>query len=363
MQNPLISICIPNYNYEKFIGETIESVLKQTYKNFELVIVDNGSTDASVKIIESYQDSRIRLYKNDSNIPVYENINKAQNLAKGELVAILHSDDKYEADFLENIVTAYNKHPDQKVFVTGVFLFHHEENKVIIQRPFESGGLKTKDEVLLNLLKVNNIGNGVNVVYHRDCLQTAGLFSDKYRYSADLDLWFRLSSHHDFIYIPKILTYYRIHNSNLSHTVNKNFEMIEEGQNIFKTYLENSNYSKKQKKGITFIAQSYFLYKYYCLGLRYDSGSFLRKLLIYLKNKAPFHNFNPIWYYTYLMSYLLNKKNKLVLLQNRIVFYIYKRFINRRFQELLKNELVKQNKNYNKKSIHSDKTMYENSPI
>lgn len=341
MTKPLVSVCIPNYNYEKFIGETIESVLAQTYLNFELIIVDNGSTDSSVEIIKSYKDPRIKFYQNEINIPVYQNINKAQELAQGELIAVLHSDDKYEPNFLEEIVSAYEKYPDKKVFVSGVYLLHHEENKIIIQSPFKTGGVKSQQEILLNLFKENNIGNGVNVVYHRECLKKAGMFSDKFRYSADFDLWFRLAGLYDFVYVPKILTFYRIHDSNLSHTVNKNFAMIEEGSKIFKINLSKYKLSHDLSSKILFITGSYFVYKYYCLGLRYKSGSFLRKLLIYLKDNFSGQNFNPFYHYTYLISFLVDEKvpnmiKNPILSINRIIFYCYKYFLNKYFANIIK---------------------------
>lgn len=349
MKNPLISVCIPNYNYEKFIGETIESVLAQTYENFELIIVDNGSTDSSAEIIKSYNDPRIKFYQNETNIPVYQNINNAQKLAQGELVAVLHSDDLYEPNFLEEIVKAYEEYPSQKVFVTGVYLYHHEENKVIIQRPFSTGGLKVKLEVLLRLCKENNIGNGVNVVYHRDCLEKSGMFSDEFKYSADYDLWFRLAELYNFVYIPKILTYYRIHDSNLSHTVNKNLSMVRESYEIFYKNLTKSKIlTEDLYNNAFFINYNYVLYKFYCLGVKYKSGSYLRELLNYLKTILNGKYFNPVLYYTYLISFLIDKNNpeivkKPVFFVNRVIFYFYRYFLNKYFSRFIEESLNQKN--------------------
>ena len=72
--NPNFSICIPNYNYGKYIGDTIQSVLNQTYQNFEIIIVDNASTDDSIEIIKSFKDKRIKLFLNKYNIGFAPNL-------------------------------------------------------------------------------------------------------------------------------------------------------------------------------------------------------------------------------------------------------------------------------------------------
>jgi len=185
---PLVSICIPNYNYERFIGETIESVLKQTYNNYEVIICDNCSTDRSLEIINSYSDSRIKVYRNSENINLYENINKAISYSCGELIAILHSDDLYAPDFLEKIVQAYTHNPEQRVFVTGVYNYHDETKLALPHHPFKTGGIKPKLEVLIRLQQKNNIGNGVNVILHQECIAKAGMYSSNFRYASDYDL-------------------------------------------------------------------------------------------------------------------------------------------------------------------------------
>ena len=100
-QGPSFSICIPNYNYGKYIGQTIESVLTQTYQNFEIIVVDNASTDNSIEIIESFKDPRIKLYKNNYNIGFAPNLQKATSLATKEFINLLSSDDQMKPKALE----------------------------------------------------------------------------------------------------------------------------------------------------------------------------------------------------------------------------------------------------------------------
>lgn len=101
MKEPFVSICIPNYNKGQYIGDMIQSVLDQTYTNFELIIVDNASTDNSMDVINSFNDPRIRVYRNDTNIGGTENGNKCFEYAKGDYIAIFHSDDLYPKRIIE----------------------------------------------------------------------------------------------------------------------------------------------------------------------------------------------------------------------------------------------------------------------
>ncbi|MDD3150025.1 MAG: glycosyltransferase [Candidatus Gastranaerophilales bacterium] len=324
--NPLVSICVPNYNYERFIGETIESVLRQTYGNFELIIVDNCSTDNSIKIIKSYDDKRIRFYQNHENINIYKNVNKALSLANGELVAVLHSDDFYELNFLEEVVKTYKKYPDKKVFVTGAYNYHHEKKYSKHQIPFDTEGIITKEEVFIRLQPINIVGNGVNVVLHKECIANLGGYSDKFRYPSDYEYWLRLSTKYDFVSIPKLLAYYRIHDSNTSHRVNLNLDMFKEGYEIFNLpYLE--KYSTKNL--IRFLRIAPVFEKSLRMGLVYKSGDLTRRMLLTILNYFPEAILNPYWTISYLLSFLTDnveteEYTKFLLKFYRIILYPHK---------------------------------------
>jgi glycosyltransferase involved in cell wall biosynthesis len=110
---PLVSILVSNYNYARYISETIESALNQTYPNLELIICDDGSTDDSVRIIEQYQqkDSRVQLIRK-SNGGQASGFNAAFAASQGQLIALLDSDDCFLANKVERIVANFQAHPD-----------------------------------------------------------------------------------------------------------------------------------------------------------------------------------------------------------------------------------------------------------
>ncbi|MEH7321092.1 glycosyltransferase family 2 protein, partial [Priestia megaterium] len=108
--NPTVSVIIPTYNVEAYIKETIQSVLNQTYQNFEIIIVDDCSTDGTVNVIKQFQDTRINLFLNEKNSGPSYSRNKAINLAKGEWIAILDSDDWWDRARLEKMIQMGQDH-------------------------------------------------------------------------------------------------------------------------------------------------------------------------------------------------------------------------------------------------------------
>lgn len=129
-ENPLVSVLIANYNYAHYIGEAIESVLNQTYANFEIVVCDDGSTDDSVQVIHSYIqfDSRIHLITKE-NGGVASALNAAFAVSKGDIICLLDADDIFETEKLAQIVQAYKKNPDVG-FVTHRVLRINDQGNV-----------------------------------------------------------------------------------------------------------------------------------------------------------------------------------------------------------------------------------------
>ena len=98
---PLVSVCIPVYNCERYIGEAIESVLNQTLQDFELIVCDNCSTDNTLKVVEGYRDPRIRVFRNERNLGQSANFNKSLSLSRGKYIKLLCSDDIFYPDCLK----------------------------------------------------------------------------------------------------------------------------------------------------------------------------------------------------------------------------------------------------------------------
>lgn len=133
MENPTFSICIPNYNYAHYIGETIESVLNQTYPHFEIIVADNASTDDSVQVIESFKDPRIRLVKNRYNIGFAPNLQAATAPAKMDFINLLSSDDKMRPEALEcyaEVLRAQGDDAQKTVLFSDAYLIDAESRRI-----------------------------------------------------------------------------------------------------------------------------------------------------------------------------------------------------------------------------------------
>lgn len=129
MYNPTFSICIPNYNYAHYIGETIQSVLDQSYPHFEIIIADNASTDNSIEVIQSFKDERIRLIQNNYNVGFAPNLQKATEQAQMDFVNLLSSDDKMRPNALEEyaaIIRANEAQRNQLVLFSDANLIDGE---------------------------------------------------------------------------------------------------------------------------------------------------------------------------------------------------------------------------------------------
>lgn len=333
---PLISICVTNYNYERFIKETLDSVLSQTYKNFEVIIIDNASTDSSMDIIKSYNDPRIKVFQNEENIGLYQNLNKCMEKASGELICLLHTDDVYTPNFLEEVVKAYNEYPEHKFFITGVYFWHSQNNKKFPWHPYKSGGVISQTEALIRLAFENNIGNGLNVVMHRDALEKVGNFSNKYRYAADAELWLRMVEEYEFVYIPKLLTYYRIHSYNLTHSVY--MDMFKEGEEICHTRIMNSKIlSKALKEKLQGLKSKNIINKIYHTGIKYKTNNIAKELRPYIPGKHGLLSYS-FWVYKLIDQItpsIPDIKLKLISVLGRFILFPYRQSVRQNIERLI----------------------------
>lgn len=206
---PKISVIIPVYNAEKYLSEAIESILNQTFTDFELIIINDTSTDKSKEIILSYakKDSRIVFIDNKKNIgPSTRNI--GFDIAKGEFIALIDADDIALPTRFEKQLDVFHKNPEIGVCATWFTRFG-KENK-IIKHPVEH------DQIKIEMLKGCCIGNPT-VMIRKNVLNNLRFQSD-FNCSEDYELWSRLITKTKFYTIPESLLQYRWHETNLSQT-------------------------------------------------------------------------------------------------------------------------------------------------
>ena len=216
-----ISVVIPAYNHEKFIGPAIDSVLSQSFQDFELIIVDDGSTDKTADVIKEYNDSRIRYFYQE-NQDAFNTINRGMDLAEGEFISILNSDDIYSPDRLQRLLDKQQETGAQCLFSDVIPIsdsgeeftdpdfgwnIWHQKNRDFYK---ESGNLYTA------FLKGNFMVTTSNLFMSRAAAEKIGKFCSL-RYLHDYDFIFRmmLAFPTQVHYLDdEKLMYYRIHDGN-----------------------------------------------------------------------------------------------------------------------------------------------------
>jgi len=214
-KTPLVSVCIPVYNGERFIAATIESVLRQTLTDFELIIVDDNSADRSLEIISAYNDDRLRVISNDRNLGPEGNWNRCLKESKGFYLKLLPQDDVLAPTCLAQQATILDQDGEKRialVFCSRTII--DAKGDVLMSRGYLSRhkGAISGQRLIRRCLcfGTNLIGEPGSVLFRRDMVEVVGLFDASCPYVIDLDYWFRLLLLGDGYYLPERLASFRV---------------------------------------------------------------------------------------------------------------------------------------------------------
>ena len=206
---PKVTVLMPVYNGERFLKEAIQSILNQSFKDFEFLIINDGSTDSSVDIINKFDDPRIRLIHNEKNINVEATLNRGLDLAEGEYIARMDADDVALQNRLEKQVSFMDSNPEIGVCGSAIHLFGQVEHD--IRNP------QTHEEIQCSLL-FNNVIAHPSTILRKSFFDKFKLKYETFRYAEDLELWNRSSFLFKLHNLPDILLNYRINNGSVSQT-------------------------------------------------------------------------------------------------------------------------------------------------
>lgn len=216
---PSVSVCIPVYQGEQFLGETIRSVLDQTYRDFELVVLDNASPDRSGVIARSFADRRVRVERNRTVLTQPDNWNRAVQLCRAPLVKLVCADDLIHPRCLELEVGPMEADPGLAVVAARRHMID-EQSRVIVPRRGLSGlvGVHSGVEVARRVVRngANPIGEPGGVLFRRDDFMSAGGWRADRTCIMDLDLWMRLLQYGEFLGLPETLAAFRIGRGSVS---------------------------------------------------------------------------------------------------------------------------------------------------
>jgi glycosyltransferase involved in cell wall biosynthesis len=245
--SPLVSVIIPSYNHEPFVGHTITSVLEQSYSNFEIVITDDGSRDRTPDVIRQFSDRRIDLEVHQQNRGASVAANSAIRRSRGEFICMLSSDDYFLPGKLEKQVAFLNANPAIAA-VFGVPRFIDERgamllpgnasNSDIFKTPFKEN-LRSRRDWLRHFFFYGNCLCHPTVMMRRTAFDDIGLFDPRLANLPDFDLWVRLCMKHNIHVMSAELTAMRILDDNRNMSAQRPDSILRhlfEGSRILKHY-------------------------------------------------------------------------------------------------------------------------------
>lgn len=212
---PKVSVIIPTYNRSEYICESIDSVLAQTYKDYEIIVIDDGSTDNTGEVLKKYGTKIKYLYQENKGVGAARNLGIRNS--NGEYIGLLDDDDIWLSDKLDIQVRILDENTDLAFVCSGAY-FIDTVGRVI--RFWES---HRHNETFKNLYEGNFVLN-LTVLMRKSCFDKVGGYDEKLLVAQDYDLWLRLANNYKFKYIINCpLAKYRIHENNISNNLGSLF--------------------------------------------------------------------------------------------------------------------------------------------
>lgn len=247
---PKFSVTISVYNKEKHIAKTLESVLAQTFTDFEIIIVNDGSTDDSEKVIKQFNDPRIHYFYQE-NQGAAAGRNAAISKATAPYIALLDADDLWEPDYLETMDALIQSHPNESVFACAVAV---ETKGKTIKSTYSIPNLqsgKVYNVDYFNASYLNTVLTSSSTVINKRVLEEVGTYDASIKSGQDTDLWIRIGLNYKIIFIYKFLVTYRYIQQSLSNKTKKiyskpkfdNYTMYEDRNPALKKFLDLNRYS------------------------------------------------------------------------------------------------------------------------
>lgn len=219
---PLISVVMPAYNAQRHIRQAVESILRQTFTKFELIIINDASTDKTLQIIRSLskKDIRIKIVNNDMRLDIAGSLNRGIRLARSNIIARMDADDIAVPHRLERQYACITK--SEKIAVVGAdILIIDASGNHIGTRKYP----RSSRELKKCLFRYSPFAHPV-VMLRKNLFEKVGKYNPKYSPTEDLDLWFRLGRKYEFVSVPEQLLKYRVYKKSSSHSALKKLELL-----------------------------------------------------------------------------------------------------------------------------------------
>jgi len=280
MENSLVSIIIPTFNGELYVRDAVDSALSQTYKNIEVIVVNDGSTDNTRSVLSSYIESGKIKYFFQENMGLAGARNAGIKSANGKYIAFLDSDDIFLPAKIEKQIAYLDEHKECDVSYCDIWHFFEEtpEEKLSLNYVYCSGS-----EVFSRLLKKNFI-NPLTIIMRRSVYERFGGFNESFKRSEDWEYWIRLSWRGvNFCFLPEKLARYRMRASSLSYSWESEVQRKQKELDIFLWLFKQMSKQEKRKYNMRFVVLYHWAKLLYAkLG---NKSSLLRKIHSWLQKK------------------------------------------------------------------------------
>lgn len=288
MKNPFFSVIIPLYNKENHIQATLQSVLAQTFTDFEVIIVDDVSTDNSLNLVGQVKDERIQIINHPANKGLSASRNTGIINAKADMIAFLDADDLWKPRFLESICFLIDAYPDASIFATQYEEFH--QGNITVPIKIDRLPVTENKTYLLDFFPVNMgklIVSFSSICIRREGFEKSGMFNEAVTFAEDVDFYIRAFSNNQLAYYNESLAIYMIYDSqqmSLAGLENRvipdfdSYEYMSQNRPDIKRFLDFYRYvmAKHYKLSGDSVNYSKML-----RGIRLDSLNYKQRILLY----------------------------------------------------------------------------------
>jgi len=274
-----ISVVIPTYNRPALLRNSINSVLSQTYRDFELIVIDDCSSDNTPGVLEDFRDERLKVIRNSSNKGIAAVRNIGVTSSQGKYIAFLDDDDEWLPDKLEKQLKIMENGPESLGCVYSGRLTIGPDGREVV-----STSIPRYRNKVLNELLLENFITTSTVLIKISCFDKAGIFDEEIPYGEDYDMWIRIAEDFEYDFAPEPLTKYRVHPSSITGNYTKVINGIEK---ILSKY--SSLYARNNR---AYCNQMLLLGVLYCYSGKTGEGikTFIRAIQVYPFDARLYYN-------------------------------------------------------------------------
>ena len=292
-----ISIILPVYNGIDYLEQSVCSVFRQSFENFELLIIDDCSTDGSWEYLQSLQDGRIKVFRNTKNMGLFYNLNFLIKNSQSSLIKLWSQDDIMYPNCIKEVIAFHQLYPQIGFSYTGSDYIDANGNNLLLNKTDETPTIISRDlHYRIACITGSIAGNISNVTITKIALDKVGLFNEQMKISGDFEMWVRISEEYYIGFLKKPLIQLRNHKAQLSNKEDLFIYHLKEDVQVF-NYMFSYLTVEQKKQGMVILRNQKLLF-YYTLMLKAAFKGHTRLAADFLKYLSKFDNiFILTWFF------------------------------------------------------------------